>query len=355
MFVLYKKSLSFIFAVSGLLVFFIVGGAVDFAKAAPAQLAVGKPISLKFHDIWPSTHEFGKETQQYFIKLVEERSKGQVKFEYYPGDQLLKNPDMLRGIQAKIVDIGYVITTYNPKELALSSALALPLLFSGGDYDTYYRAAWSLYKRMAVIQNEWSKFNQKVLYTTTPGFYHVFSKVPITRLEDFKGKKMKGAGGYSNLFLEELGATSLGVSNTETYTALQRGTIDGLIMNITSYGGFRLYEISKYATVSGITTATGSLSINTEVWNSLPQNIKDIMVKAGEDTMAHAALVEGRLDKSILERLEKENGVKVQTLPPEEIERWKAKVRPLLDKWVKEQGKDGQAVLDFIMKETKAK
>jgi TRAP-type C4-dicarboxylate transport system substrate-binding protein len=355
MFALNKKSFLFVFAMSSLLVFLIVGGVVNFAKAAPVQLAVDKPISLKFHGIKPPGNRLLKEEDQYFMNLVGERSKGQVKFAFYTVDQLLKGPDMLFGIQTKIVDMGFVISTYKPKELPLNNVFQLPLLFPSGDYSTYYRAAWSLYKEKSALHNEWSKFNQKILYAQTPGFYHVFSKAPITKIEDFKGKKLKGPGGYMNLLINELGATSISISNADVFTALERGTIDGLLFNITSYQGFRLFELAKYATICGISAACGGLNINIDVWNSLPQNIKDIMTKAGEDTMANLARAEGELDKGILERLEKEEGVKIQTLAPQELERWKEKAKPLLGKWVKEQGKEGQEVLDFLMKEIKAR
>ena len=66
-------------------------------------------------------------------------------------------------------------------------------------------------------------------------------------MEDLKGMKIRGTG-TSIKVVEALGATPVAMPQPETYDALQKGVVDGLVSPIETLKGWKFAEVIKSTT-----------------------------------------------------------------------------------------------------------
>jgi TRAP-type C4-dicarboxylate transport system substrate-binding protein len=179
--------------------------------------------------------------------------------------------------------------------------------------------------------------NIKSLGPLVPGPVTTGSTKPIRRLEDLKGLKIRALGGVVPVF-KALGATPVAIPLPEVYEALQRGTIDGFTgVPYHLVAAFKFYEVTKYILNigAGIYTA-GSLYMNLDVWNKLPDDIKTIITRLIDEMPEVFAKICGEQWKKTTDTLLAAKA-EVYSLPPEEMLRWKTQVVPgIYDNWVKD-------------------
>src|SRR5690606_2198883 len=105
----------------------------------------------------------------------------------------------------------------------------------------------------------------------------------VQNASDAKGLKLRSTGGAMDLFARKIDAIPVRMTATEVRESLSRGTLDGLIFPNQSVISYDLVSLVKYATRGG---NFGSFSvtfvINNNVWNKLPDDVKEIMTKASE-------------------------------------------------------------------------
>jgi TRAP-type C4-dicarboxylate transport system substrate-binding protein len=138
-------------------------------------------------------------------------------------------------------------------------------------------------------------------------------------LPDKSGIKLRGAPIYREFFTDYLGATFVQVNVPEVYTALERGTVDGLgwpsigVMDL-SWDNFLKYRIDP-----GYFQTDLSILVNLVMWNALSDDSNQIL----QDT-AIAWEVESYDGLQALRAEEdaemKKRGMQVVELPPEAAE-----------------------------------
>jgi TRAP-type C4-dicarboxylate transport system substrate-binding protein len=96
-------------------------------------------------------------------------------------------------------------------------------------------------------------------------------------LPDMSGIKLRGAPIYREFFTDYLGATFVQVNVPEVYTALERGTVDGLgwpsigVMDL-SWENFLKYRIDP-----GYFQTDLSILVNLDRWNALSEEAQQIL------------------------------------------------------------------------------
>ena len=86
------------------------------------------------------------------------------------------------------------------------------------------------------------------------------------------------AGGWSR-------AEPLTIAFAETYTALERGTLDAAISGTNPGYGLRWYEVSKYLVGPISMRPHVALAINKNTWKRLPPDIQAILKEEAENTL----------------------------------------------------------------------
>ena len=174
-------------------------------------------------------------------------------------------------------------------------------------------------------------------------------------VDDFKGMRIRAVGGVGQA-MELLGATRVTVPATETYTLIERGTVDAVSFPYTyAHAAYRIHEVTKWYT-SNLQPGTAECPIvfNKSAYDALPADYKKVL----EDIKAEAYQVQKAKYVSADEKnipLFKSKLTEIVYTDAQRAE-IQAKVgQPIWDKWVADnKGKiPAQELLDFILAEAK--
>lgn len=111
----------------------------------------------------------------------------------------------------------------------------------------------------------------KLIASESTGHYLFASaEHPYLTPADFKGAKVRLPGGLARAAtLAGWDVTPVSLSSTESYTALDRGTIDGTTTYLTSVMSDRLNEVTDHMTEIPNGQVLNVIVMNLDVWNGL--------------------------------------------------------------------------------------
>ncbi|MBT3807537.1 MAG: TRAP transporter substrate-binding protein [Desulfobacula sp.] len=197
-----------------------------------------------------------------------EKSNGKLKAEVVTtlGQINVNGVGLLRQMDSGIFDVGHTLTNYIVSDCPELAGLDLPAL--SWDIETA-RKVVNAYT--PVMEEAFMRcYNVKLLGVTPYPAQMIFSKVPITKLADLKGKKVRGSGWTTAAFLDALGATGVTTEFSEVVQALNRGVIDAAIAG--SLPGFNAGwgEVTEY--LQPIPVGGWALMVavmNKDTWNGM--------------------------------------------------------------------------------------
>ncbi len=303
-----------------------------------------KTIKLSYSVFFPPTH-IQCQVAESWADEIESRSNGAVEITIYSGGTLTKAPQVYEGVVNGVSDIGMSCFAYTRGRFPLLEALDLPVGYPDGLTAT--RTANAIIQKYQPEEIS----DVKTLYVHAHGPGILASKNAVNRLEDLQGLKVR-ATGLSSKIVQSLGGAPIGMSQPETYEALQKGVVDATFCPIETLKGWKQGEVIDYVTNSQAIGYTTSMFVvmNKDKWDALPANIQKIFTDVSQEYVdKHGeawdqADAEGRAFVAQL-------GKTVIPLPEAEADRWKQAVQPLLDEYVQNtetNGLPGKAVLADI-------
>ncbi|NWF92224.1 MAG: TRAP transporter substrate-binding protein [Syntrophaceae bacterium] len=284
-------------------------------------------IELKFCNYFPVPARQSKICEE-FIKDLEARSGGELKIRFFPAGTLLSAPKIYDGVVEGIADIGFSNISYTFGRFRMTEALDLPLGFPNAWVANH--VANDFFREFK--PKEWDRIHMLSMHTSPVNVVLSATK-PVNRMEDLKGMTLRGLGFIAEV-VSALGGTPRSIPMPESYEAVQKRVIDGLMIPMETLRAFRLAEVTKYATECWPIgqVYTFYLIMNKETWNKLPPHIQKIFNEYPFEeklaTMWNEVDIDGK-------KLGMEKGLKFIELPRDEITKWKRAVEPVLDKYVK--------------------
>jgi len=310
--------------------------------------AVAAEITLKVADTFPPGHYIVKEGVEFWIKRVEELTEGEVKIQYFGAGQMGKLRDMFSLTQRGVVDIGYVPPAFNGGTMPLSGVHSLPSLFSSSSVGS--PAFLETINETAILQNDYLDNGLRPLWGVMTSTYNLFTRgVEVKGVADMKGLKLKAVAGNMSDAIELLGGAPVDIPSPETYQSIRTGTVDGAIFPATSVYSYKLNEVVDTA-VLGIDMFVyyAPFVVNEDKWQSLPTNVQEALVQAGQEAMERvAAYTDAKVVE--LEQTLVDDGIKVIKLNPEQQVELRATISVVADNWVadmKSRGLPGDVVLE---------
>ena len=282
---------------------------------------------LKFCNYFPVPAQQSKICEE-FIKDLGARSGGELKIRLFPAGTLLTAPKMYDGVVEGIADIGFSNIGYTYGRFRMTEALDLPLGFPNAWVANH--VANDFFKQFK--PKEWDKIHMLSMHTSPVNVILSATK-PVYKMEDLKGMTLRGLGFIAEV-VSALGATPRPIPTPESYEAVQKKVIDGLMLPMETLRAFRLAEVTKYATECWAIgqVYTFYLVMNKDTWNKLPPNIQKIFNEYPFEEKLATVWNEIDIDGKSLGMV---TGLKFIELPSAEITTWKKAVEPVLDKYVK--------------------
>ena len=308
----------------------------------PVPVSAG-PIKLSYAN-FPPAPTFPCVQMERWKKKVESRTGGKVSIDTYPGGTLLKAKAMMDGVIAGTADIGCLCMAYQPGRFIVTNAVALPLGFSNATVASL--TLWDLYTKQK--PKEFAKVKVLTMFTCAPA--NIYAKEPVRNLEDLKGLELR-ASGVTAQVLKALGATPVGMPQSQTPEALQKGVVQGAASSLETLMDFKYAEMCRYVTIFNGPVYPFAVVMNMDKWNSLPEDVQKVM-----DGMAieQAWWTGNYMDKRVVKSIEwskKNYNIEITKLTKKELARWNKLLKPLPDKWseqAKAKGLSARTILKDI-------
>lgn len=113
-----------------------------------------------------------------------------------------------------------------------------------------------------------------------------YSKKPLNSLSDFEGLKTRAHSVPLADLINGLGAEAQFVTFADVYPSLERGILDAGVTGSGPGYGQRWYEVTKYIVGPLSTHPHNAVVMNSDIWNSLPAHLQDILKEEGAKTEA---------------------------------------------------------------------
>jgi TRAP-type C4-dicarboxylate transport system substrate-binding protein len=260
-------------------------------------VGAAEPVTLKAAGAWPQTSPFAEMYFKYF-DLVKEKSKGQLQIKWVGGPEYIKEKDLPSAASTGTIDLFHTSLGYHSGQVPEAAiADSYPMFRS---FKSEPEAYYEVRKIMAPVFEKVLKAKPLGEIQVFPFF--VFLKKPISKMEDFKGLKVRAAGGFAPFVVSALGATPTTTPTTEVYIALERGVIDGAVRNLPALNTFREYEFAKFGVAYPVTWATGDACISLRAWNKLSKDMQNALTDAGQEITKMASVHWEKMDQVLMKK-----------------------------------------------------
>ncbi len=248
-----------------------------------------------------------------WINEVNTEMKGVLRVNWMGGPEVMAAFNQPEAVRKGIFQVGFIPAAYYNGILPEADVISL----SRYDFKKE-REKGGLWDYM--IEHH-RKINMMPLGTWLYDPFYLYVKKPVTKLDDLKGLKMRTAAKYDKM-MKKLGIVPVTIEFGETYTALQRGVVDGFGWSSIGPRDWGWLENTKYVIdIPFYARQNVFILVNLDVWNKLP---KDAQAKLTNITVRFEPQMKAYFEKAIqTERAENEKiGVKRVKFSPEDTKRF---------------------------------
>lgn len=277
-----------------------------------------------------------------FAELVKEKSGGKIEVKLFPGGVLGGDVQTVSALQGGVVEMTVLNAGILAGNVKQYGAVDLPFLFNSGE------------EADKVMDGPFGTNLMKLLPDTglvglaywELGFRNLTNdRHPVTKLEDIKGLKIRTIQSPIPIELfNSLGANAVPLPYTELYTALETGTVDGQENPAANILNAKFYEVQKYMTVTRHQYNPQIVLISKKFWDGLNDEEKAVLQSAATEARDYQRKVSREQDAKAIEEI-KGNGMEVSELSPEETQKLRDAVKPMIDKFSADIGPETVAEL----------
>ncbi|MCF8042511.1 MAG: TRAP transporter substrate-binding protein DctP [Desulfarculaceae bacterium] len=311
------------------------------AGAAPAADA---EFTFVFESVYPKGHMRFLVVDD-LLDRIEANSKGRIKFERHYGGEPVSKKEALNALTRGAIDMLLAYPTYYDGKIAIGDWQQLPSNFRG------WEDCWALgvNGRVAQIMEEVYSKRGRVKYITAtpvaPYNFQVAKKAKKIKTEaDFKGMKIRSAGGSASIAIKLLGASPVMTIGGEYYQAMQKGVVDAGLMTTYSLKQYRLWEVAdQVVNPPLIGYAAAFVWMSNKAWDKLPKDLQAMIIKtarAKDLWQKWVNIYEKDQDGPIIAEAKK-RGVEFYVLPPDQAQKMYEATQPTWDWYVKQCEKQG--------------
>ncbi|RDJ21711.1 hypothetical protein DWF00_25490 [Bosea caraganae] len=307
------------------------GAASTIAAPAIAQRA----RTLRFGNPQPTESNYHA-AMMMFADEVAKLSSNKLKIETFPNSQLGSIKEMLTSVQLGSLAITNATPAWHSNFIRQMDVFTLPFLVSSPDklkasLDTPFGAN---IKGLA----EGAGF--KILGTWLMGARHMVNNVrPINTPADVAGLKFRVIS--SQVYLQAfraMGASPVALDSAEIYLAMQQKVVDGLEYPLRDLLDVKLYEVSKYVSLTNHVTDFFIVSMNKGLWDGLGKEEQGILEAAMKTSMDWEWKVQPEATVAALDKLK--TLMSVNDISPENRKLFVDATRPVYQQFEGSIGKD---------------
>lgn len=294
----------------------------------PANEDTAKVYDIKISHVVPETDVI----HEAYLKLKEDlESTGRFKVEIFPNRQLSNsNAEDMEKVMANIVQIAAAPTSV----LAGSTNVSEMQIF---DYPFMFNDNEELYYAMDNGLNEFlsdkvsAGSNMIVKGAVNGGWCPISDDIPYYTPEDMEGRLIRilNSNAYMKI-LSAWGAVGTPIAWGETFTALQQGTVDGLLTSFPAWYSDRFSEVQDYLNLINPIPIVHMTMVSDTFYSSLDDEAKALFDEGMSKYDKNMRDLRAQESADCYERY-KDGLINVIEYTPEQLQPFKDLTQPLLE------------------------
>ncbi|MCR4402315.1 MAG: TRAP transporter substrate-binding protein [Firmicutes bacterium] len=315
----------------GLMVLLLLAAAValcagsGFSEQTFPDASKDPKVTLRWGCTAPS-EDLASEAMRRVTKLVEERTGGSLKINFFPASQLGTAMTQMEMVINGNIDMftegAHYMADWGVPDSAVTSFMGqCPSkdIFAKFVQSDFYKAWEDEFLRTAGVRTLASN------WIRPPA--ELVSKVPLYRFEDFKNLKVRSIPSeYSLATFKAMGMNPTAVAYDEVYLALQQGIINAAVATFDTIYTMNFYQVAKYVLKLDLSYVNFAIWMNERKFQSLSPAQREILLKTCQEVgVWYSQAVDQQL-KSYIDKMAA-SGVTVIEYPQEELAKFAAAAR----------------------------
>ncbi|MFZ3205515.1 MAG: TRAP transporter substrate-binding protein [Pseudomonas sp.] len=276
-----------------------------------------------------------------FSADVEKATAGELTIRVHANSVLFKRPEVKRAVQTGQVQLGDVLMSVLGNEDPIYEVDSVPFLARN------YSDAQKLWKASRpAVEARLAKQGIKLLYATPWPPQSIYSKTPISVMDDFKGMKFRAYNPATSRMAELMGAVPTVINAGEVPQAFSTGIITGMITSPMTGVDTQAWDFAKYYYDVKAFIPKNFVIVNERSFKRLPEASQQAVLEAAARAEQRGwEIAEAQTSKLVATLAE--NGMQVDPAAPAPVEAGFQSIGQTMSaEWLSKAGADGQAIID---------
>ncbi|WP_185968626.1 TRAP transporter substrate-binding protein DctP [Paracoccus sp. M683] len=236
---------------------------------------LAEEIVLKSVSAWPANYAVVKDYQQ-FIDAVNQAGKGIVRIDSMGGPEAIPADQQATAVRNGVVDIQFGAASYYggtvPEADALKASRKSPVEARASGATALLSDIWR--QRLNAVILGWQSGGTGFhIYLTEP------PKLTPTGQPDLTGLKLRSSSAYKEWF-QALGATNVMMAPAETFSAFERGMLDGLAIAAINFSDLGIEHFIKARIDPQVWQIDTLIIMNADSFDGLTPEARQILTDA---------------------------------------------------------------------------
>lgn len=313
------------------------------AAALAAGMTIGAPAAADTFNVTMAsghgTHlPWIRAIHEFYVPEVNKRlaalpSKHAIKWQEAYGGTIVKLGGELQAVRQGVAEMAHVYTIFEPANLPLLQVTHVTP-FSVASVPVLSRVMVEMNHDMKALKDQWLKQNQVFLGAVVADSIQLFTKKPISRVEDLKGMKV-GASGSLSLWANGIGMVPVQGDFATHYNNIKTGVYDSLLAFVTGSYPIKVHEVAPYLTrIDTGATSIGAVTINKNTFDSMPPEVQKVLRDVGDEYSRRVADTLTKLTSTFEANIAREGGT-ISPLSQQERAKWVNTMPNIAQDWVR--------------------
>nr|WP_321454657.1 TRAP transporter substrate-binding protein [uncultured Cohaesibacter sp.] len=310
----------------------LIGAALGLAMAHQAALAADYEWTFQTSE---NTGEPQFEIKKNWAHNIEVMTDGRVKIEILPTGAVVPHNQTLDAVRSGILQ-GHLTDPSYFSGLDPAFSMLGNLVGAWGDPLEFleymkYGGGEQLYNELV------EPYNVHLIGAAATGLEAFVTKKPIRTVADLKGLKVRAPEGMVYEIFSKAGASPVNLPGSEVYTGLEKGVIDAADYTVFSTNQAQgLHQFARYPNYPGFhSLPMVAVSINKEIWDGLPEDIKTVLETATDDLAYDLVFKLKARDLKAVEEARKDPNIEIIDMAPAERKKFRNIAKEEWGVWAK--------------------
>ena len=244
-----------------------------------------------------------------FAEDIKEATDGELVINVQSNSVLLKRPEVKRGVQQGVVDLGEMLVSTIGNEDPMFEVDSVPFLASSFDES---ERLWELSK--PILAERLDEQGILLLYGSPWPPQGIYAKTEIDSLEDLSGARFRAYSASTNRLASLMGTTPTTVQTPEVPQAFSTGVIDSMLTSPATGVDSQAWDYVDHYYDAQVFIPQSFVIVNKKAFEQLPEEVQQAVLEASDVAEKRGWEMARELTAELTQTLA-DNGMEVHELP----------------------------------------